>query len=86
MFFEKEVLIVVNGKTVRAKVCVTAPEVDDCDDGVNPQMVLTAVANNQDMFYRSRDHQSRDVQVKVLDIQGTSHAADMTTPKLRLVA
>lgn len=54
MNFSKQVTIEVNGKFIQATVSVDAPGLDVASDCVNAQMILTAVANNQNCTYRGR--------------------------------
>lgn len=81
MKFKKEIIVKVNGKIARAVVTVEATELDEKVDGVTAQMMMTAVANNQDMLYRSRNSASQDCSILVLDhSQAGSELSDGKPP------
>lgn len=78
------ITIQVNGKTIQATVSLDAPglEVEDC---LSAQMILSAVANQQNMQYRSRHHPDRVASVTVRPQDDLVTQSNVRAP-LRLVA
>ncbi len=76
------ITIEVNGKRIQATLSLDAPglETEDC---LNAQMILAAVASNQDVTYSSRHHKNRSARVLVRQEHQTPGAA---RPALRLAA
>lgn len=64
MKFTKVIKITVNGKIIKATVSVDAPglETEDC---LSSRMILSAVANEQNLEFRSRHHSNRIAKVDV---------------------
>lgn len=84
MKFEQEVTIIVNGKTVTATVQVSAPELS-MDDGLSPQMILSAVATGRNTTIHSRHYADRVTAIEVCPVvKPVAEAAPK--PVLRLVA
>lgn len=82
MFFEKEVLVEVNGKQVLATVTVSAPGLT-ADDMVDAGMILASVSANQNRSYISRHHSNRTVRCLVQP--AVKEASRNVGPALRLV-
>lgn len=80
MQYSQVVTIKVNGKSVKATITVDAPDIDIAEDCVTAGMVLTAVANNQNMTYQSRHHKDRAAVIEVKPTEASS------LQSLRLVA
>ncbi len=76
------ITIEVNGKRIQATLSLEAPglETEDC---LNAQMILAAVASNQDVTYRSRHHKDRSARILVRQ-EHQKQVADR--PALRLAA
>lgn len=84
MKYTQTVTIEVNGKSIQATVTLLAPGLNT-EDCLSAQMILGAVANNQDTQYYSRHHSDRVAKVLVRSPQAvTSHCEER--PALRLVA
>jgi len=58
------VIIRVNGKDIQATVELNAPELTS-EDCVSPSMILSAVANGQNMKFASRHHKDRQAIIEV---------------------
>lgn len=84
MKYTKTITIEVNGKSIQATVTMDAPglELDDC---LSPQMILSAVANEQNMQYRSRHHRDRVATITVRPQDELVSQSQQRAP-LRLVA
>ena len=96
MKFTKVIKITVNGKIIRATVNLDAPGLDT-EDCLSSRMIFTAVANEQNLEFRSRHHSNRIAKVDVnpdsyfvanpcleLDLEFGQNAR--MRPSLRLVA
>jgi hypothetical protein len=84
MKFEQEVTIIVNGKAVTATVKVSAPELSS-EDGLSPQMILSAVATGRNTTFHSRHYADRVAAIEVCPV--VKPKADVVPkPALRLVA
>lgn len=96
MKFTKVIKISVNGKIIQATVHLDAPGLES-EDCLSARMILTAVANEQNIEYRSRHHSNRIAKVDVnpdnifganpcLDLDSKLDTNVRTRPIFRLVA
>lgn len=66
MFYTKKVTLEVNGKKIEATVTLDAPGLEPDADCLTPEMILGAVACNQNQQFYSRHHdRNRVARVKV---------------------
>lgn len=85
MHYTKKAILEVNGKKIEATVTLTAPGLEPDDDCLTPEMILGAIACNQNQQFYSRHHDlNRVARVKVKPDVAQSPA--FVPRPLRLVA